>query len=243
MKAQGTLKQAASARAKWLEQLGAFRRLLGERREFERQALVWGATIEVRGQRFSGTLMDFSEGGARLSFDGPLAQGEEIKVVLDQIGELGAQTIWRKEGETGIKFLLAPKEVADRVQVLLRSERRADLATPSPAPRSRGVWLGVAAASTLLMGLLIVAGAWQFEAVPGFIMPIQAGAYHQHDCEVIVEKVASATTGVDFNRWLAEAYQRRCLTRKIDGAPTVGRSDTDTSGHITRVTKVPSEAP
>jgi hypothetical protein len=100
-----------------------------------------------------------------------------------------------------------------------------------------------AAVSTLVVGSLIFAGELRSKDSPDFVMSIELGAVHQHDCEFLVEKVATATTGIDFNRYLLESYQRHCLTRKIDGAPTLGRGENDMNGHIARITRVPTPAP
>src|SRR5580700_12158905 len=80
---------------------------LKERRRFERRKLHVAATIEVRGLRFEGQIIDLSPGGARIRFDVPLAAGEELDVVLRALNQLGAQVVWRRQGEAGVRFLLA----------------------------------------------------------------------------------------------------------------------------------------
>jgi hypothetical protein len=89
---------------------------LKERRRFERRKLLWAATVEVRGQRFEGMIVDLSAGGARIKFDAPVATGDELTLMLKQLDELGAKVVWQREGEAGLQFLLAPEEVAARIQ-------------------------------------------------------------------------------------------------------------------------------
>lgn len=87
-----------------------------ERRRFERKKVLWAASVDLRGQRFEGMIVELSAGGARLKFAGPVADGEELTLVLKQLEALDAKVIWQRKGETGLQFLLAPDEVAARVR-------------------------------------------------------------------------------------------------------------------------------
>lgn len=99
-----------------IAEVSAFGDKLKERRRHERKRLLWAATVEVRGQRFEGMIVDLSPGGARIKFDAAVAEGDELTLMLKQLDELGAKVVWRRQGEAGIQFLLAPEEVAARVQ-------------------------------------------------------------------------------------------------------------------------------
>lgn len=105
-----------------------------ERRRFERKKLLWAATVEVRGQRFEGIIVDFSAGGARIKFDAPVAAGEELTLILKQFEALGAKVIWQREGEAGLQFLLAPDEVAARVRDRLELHLTGAEPTRPPQP-------------------------------------------------------------------------------------------------------------
>jgi hypothetical protein len=161
---------------------------LKERRRFERKKLLWAATVEVRGQRFEGMIVDLSAGGARIKFDAPVAAGDELTLMLKQLDELGAKVVWQREGEAGLQFLLAPEEVADRIQQSLPAGALAadepgkpaaaparpsptvvtmPLAAPDPALRAvrpagrtlRRRLLGFLALGAAVLGLLIGGGA------------------------------------------------------------------------------------
>src|SRR5579883_252853 len=99
-----------------LEQVSAFGEEVKDRRRFRRRKLMWAANVEVRGQRFEGTIVDFSANGARIRFDAPVNTGDELTLVLRQLDDIGAKVVWRRQGEAGLQFLLAPGEVVARVQ-------------------------------------------------------------------------------------------------------------------------------
>ena len=119
-----------------INQVRAFHQEMKERRRHERKSLLWAATVEVRGQRFEGTIVDFSAGGARIKFDAAVCAGEELTLVLKQLDELGAKVVWQREGEAGLKFLLAPEEVAARVNSKLSLSL--DASNVEPARTCRG---------------------------------------------------------------------------------------------------------
>ncbi|HYM04901.1 MAG TPA: PilZ domain-containing protein [Stellaceae bacterium] len=99
-----------------LERVNAFGVVAKDRRQFTRQSLQWAAKVEVRGERFEGTIVDFSEGGARIRFDAPVSTGDELTLVLKQLDDIGAKVVWQRQGEAGLKFLLAPDDVGKRIQ-------------------------------------------------------------------------------------------------------------------------------
>jgi hypothetical protein len=117
-----------------LKQVSDFGERMKERRRHERKKLLWAATVEVRGQRFEGMIVDLSAGGARIKFDAAVAAGDELTLVLKQLDELGAKVVWQREGEAGLQFLLAPEEVAARIQQKLPMEAIAAEARSGSAP-------------------------------------------------------------------------------------------------------------
>jgi len=120
-----------------LKRVSDFGEELKERRRFERQKLLWAATVEVRGQRFEGMIVDLSAGGARIKFDAPVAAGDELTLVLKQLDDLGARVVWQREGEAGLQFLLAPDEVAERIQQMLPQDAPPVQAATPAAPEPR----------------------------------------------------------------------------------------------------------
>jgi hypothetical protein len=97
-----------------LSQIGSFREQIEERRRHERKPVLWAATVEIRGKRCEGLIVDLSPGGARLRFDAEAETGDELLLVLDQFDTFGAKVIWQYDGEAGIHFVAAPADVAAR---------------------------------------------------------------------------------------------------------------------------------
>jgi hypothetical protein len=97
-------------------QIGKFREQIEERRRFTRKPVLWAATVEIRGKRCEGLIVDFSPGGARIRFETEADTGDELLVVLDQFDTFGAKVIWQYDGEAGIHFVAAPADVAARMK-------------------------------------------------------------------------------------------------------------------------------
>lgn len=229
-----------------LKQVSDFGERLKDRRRYERKRLLWAATVEVRGQRFEGMIVDLSAGGARIKFDAPVATGDELTLVLKQLDELGAKVVWQREGEAGLQFLLAPDEVAARIQQKLAFDvTETDEKKPAPPPsgaasggasRRRLTLLAAAAIAglgALISGSVVVARAFSDEGGPQ-VLALSAGASDQRSCSTLLGKVGSATNQVDFSLNVASAVQAKCLDINH-----LGPSDSDRSGHMVRATKVP----
>jgi hypothetical protein len=226
-----------------LQQVRQFGARLKDRRRFERKQLLWAATVEVRGQRFEGTIVDFSVGGARLKFDAPVAAGDELTLVLKQLDELGAKVVWQREGEAGLQFLLAPDEVAARVQEKLLADLGKDGGGRSAAARSGraaggGRRLAVLAVAAILGlgavggGSLLIASSFSHEEAP--VLALNGGAVGQHSCDSLMEKLGGSTNELDFSLNVASAVQAKCLD-----IHHLGPSDSDPRGHMVQTTKVP----
>jgi PilZ domain-containing protein len=219
-----------------------------ERRRHDRQPLPWTATIEVRGKRFEGTIVDLSPGGARLRFDAAVSQGDELTLVLKELDGLGGRVVWQREGEAGIQFMLAPEEVTARVESKMGldlRQRRAGRA-PSPPPpsmpevlpstgrrtgRLRLLALAGSAAAVLVVGTLVVAGSEEEGIKQAFA--ITGGAVGQHECSNRLDKLAGSTNQIDFSLNVASAAQSKCLDLKH-----IGGGETDPRGHMVQATKV-----
>jgi PilZ domain len=235
-----------------LKQVSDFGERMKERRRYERKKLLWAATVEVRGQRFEGMIVDLSAGGARIKFDAAVAAGDELTLVLKQLDELGAKVVWQREGEAGLQFLLAPEEVAARIQQKLPTEAIAAEARNAPAPAEpapaaaaprpasaaprRRATLMAAAILAGLGGLIggSVVVAHSFPAKAPAVLALNGGASGQHSCGNLLDKVGGATNQVDFSLNVASAVQAKCLD-----IHHLGPSSSDRNEGMVSVTKVP----
>jgi PilZ domain-containing protein len=224
---------------------------LKQRRRFERRKMPVAATVEVRGERFEGQIIDLSPGGARIRFDAPLAAGEELNVVLQELNQLGAQVVWRREGEAGVRFLLAPEEVAPRLEAVLTQEARARAAAkppPAPLPEAAPVEedaglaggviamlaaAGIACIAAVIGGGMMLAGPVA-QAAARAPLAVTAGASEQHSCAALLGKVATSTNQVGFSLSVASAAQSKCLNLHVPGY-----DETDLNGHMVQATKLP----
>lgn len=233
-----------------LEQIHAFGDTLRERRRHQRKKGLWAATVEVRGQRFEGVIVDLSSGGARIRFDAAVAKGDELTLMLQELDALGAKVAWQREGEAGLQFLLAPEDVAARVQRMMGPDAAppsggtapapATAKRPSAAPRraprlGRGgtAALAVCGAVALIGGSMMVASGFGREAPPP-VLAIAGGAADQHSCAHLMGRVTGATNEIDFSLHLAEAAQAKCIDLRHLGDP-----GSNVDGHMVQATKVP----
>jgi len=219
-----------------------------ERRRHDRQPLSWTATIEVRGKRFEGTIIDLSPGGARLRFDAAIARGDELTLVLKELDGLGARVVWQQQGEASIQFMLGPEEVTDRVESKIGLDLRARPANRTPAappapmpspmpdapPQKRPGRLGLlalagSAATVILGGVVLSSGDESIKQV----FAITGGAAGQHDCSNRLDKLAGSTNQIDFSLNVASAVQSKCLDLK-----QISGGETDPRGHMVQATKV-----
>jgi hypothetical protein len=238
-----------------LKEVGVFTRLK-ERRRFERRKLLVAANIEVKGERFEGVIVDVSPGGARIRFDTPLTAGDELNLVLTELGQLGAQVVWQRHGEAGVRFLLAPDEMAPRVQELLAQEQQARAvskrkeAKPSVLRRReaktaaegarldpallRAVKLagaGLACIIGVVIGAMMIASSLAREAPRA---PLVLNGGEQHGCASLLGRVTGSTNQIDFSLNVASAAQFKCLDLQHPG-----RIDHDLHGHMIQAVKVP----
>jgi hypothetical protein len=226
-----------------------------ERRRHDRCSLLWTATIEVRGKRFEGTIVDLSPGGARLRFDAALTQGDELNLILKELDVLGGRVVWQREGEAGIQFMLAPEEVTARVEGKLGLDLKrpprpaAPLEKLPPAQEARSfdearavraravreprlMAATVAALAVIAVGGAVVArGSGEGGIKEAFA--ITGGAVGQHDCSTRLDKLAGSTNQIDFSLNVASAVQSKCLDLK-----QITGGESDRAGHMVQTTKV-----
>lgn len=219
-----------------------------ERRRHDRRSLLWTATIEVRGKRFEGTIVDLSPGGARLRFDTAVAQGDELNLVLKELDGLGGRVVWQREGEAGIQFMLAPEEITARVEGELGLDLRRPVAPavpsepPPPVPeapssggvrstRKRRLMMATSAALAAVVIGTVVARSSGEDIQEAFA--ITGGAVGQHDCSTRLDKLAGSTNQIDFSLNVASAVHSKCLDLK-----QITGGESDRSGHMVQATKV-----
>ncbi|MGO8919763.1 MAG: PilZ domain-containing protein [Stellaceae bacterium] len=241
-----------------LKRVSDFGEDLKERRRFERKKLLWAATVEVRGQRFEGMIVDLSAGGARIKFDAPVATGDELTLVLKQLDELGAKVVWQRQGEAGIQFLLAPEEVAAKIQ-----QTQTPMPDPAPAqapapaaaeepvasvvaeavpprpvapPRPPRRIVSIAAIGVVGLGAVFSVGTLISDLLADDRPPValSSAAGDQHSCANLLDKVGGASNQLDFSLSVASAAQAKCLD-----IHHLGPSDNDNNGRMVRTTKVP----
>jgi hypothetical protein len=230
-----------------LKQVTEFAEKIDERRQFERKALLWAASIEVRGQRFEGAILDFSPGGARIKFDAPMATGDELNIVLKQFDTIGAKVIWQRQGEAGVKFLLAPEDVAALVQDKLplavpKAPAGAGPPRPSPSPSapavapSRRLAVVIAGAvvgvGSLIGGAVVIASGGGEGKLPP-LLALNLGSANQRSCTTLMDRAMTATNQLDFSLHVASALQAKCLD-----VHHLGPSDNDRDGRMVKATKV-----
>ena len=220
-----------------------------ERRRHDRRSLLWTATIEVRGKRFEGTIVDLSPGGARLRFDAALTQGDELNLILKELDVLGGRVVWQRKGEAGIQFMLAPEEITARIERKLGLDLRGPVA-PAPvsdarAPvveatssddgrsiRKRRLMVATAAVfAAVVVGTVVARSSGEEGVQEAFA--ITGGAVGQHDCSTRLDKLAGSTNQIDFSLNVASAVHQKCLDLK-----QITGGESDRAGHMVQATKV-----
>jgi hypothetical protein len=98
-----------------LKKIGAFRAHLDEQQRKGPKTLLWAATVEIRDKHCEGLIVELAPGGERWCFDATAETNDEVMRILDRFDELGAKVGWQHDGKGGVHFLLAPRDVAARV--------------------------------------------------------------------------------------------------------------------------------
>lgn len=95
-----------------------------------RKHVLWAATLACGANRYDCVVVDFSLGGARIHQALPVAKGERVSLMLDQLGTLRAEVIWREEQSIGLRFIDDAETIAEMIG------NRLPLVTTKPTARS-----------------------------------------------------------------------------------------------------------
>lgn len=90
----------------WIAAVRAqLRRLVDGRREGRRTARDGAtATLSLRGRNYPVTLLDLSDSGAMIAFDGHGREGDPVTIQLLDHGLVAGQVRWIRDGRAGIFF-------------------------------------------------------------------------------------------------------------------------------------------
>jgi hypothetical protein len=94
----------------WLHETAAL-----EQRKHPRSRVLWMATLETQEGPFSCMVLDVSRAGAKLQFAAPIFPvlvKQEVELVIEPLGGLGAEVIWQSGERMGVRFNANPALVA-----------------------------------------------------------------------------------------------------------------------------------
>jgi len=80
-----------------------------------RKRVLWAAKLARGAKRFDCVVVDLSLGGARIHLAQPVAEGEQVTLMLDRFGALRAEVVWQEEQSIGLRFIDDPKAVAGMI--------------------------------------------------------------------------------------------------------------------------------
>lgn len=219
-----------------------------EERRRDRRGRVWAATVEIRGDSFSGRILDFAPAPRQLDFGAPVGGREAVAELLIRLDRLGAPLLWRREDDTGLQLLFAPRELAGRLRGTLpqigslgfgRAEGSPQAVSRRRATGGRRLALAAVGSAVLaVLALLLFAlrgsGAATGRASdPTAPLSVMAGAVDQHSCSHLLGRLSRATNQIDFSLHAAAAAQSNCINLGNGGA-------SDLEGRMVQATKVPA---
>ena len=94
----------------WLHETAAL-----EQRKHPRSRVLWMATLDTKEGPFNCMVLDVSRAGAKLQFATPIFPvlvKQEVELVIEPLGSLGAEVIWQTGERMGIRFIADPALVA-----------------------------------------------------------------------------------------------------------------------------------
>ena len=94
----------------WLHETAAL-----EQRKHPRSRVLWMATLETKEGPFSCMVLDVSRAGAKLQFATPIFPvlvKQEVELVIEPLGGLGAEVIWQSGERMGVRFNANPALIA-----------------------------------------------------------------------------------------------------------------------------------
>jgi len=88
--------------------------LAQDRREHARKQVLWAAYLDTGTGTHACVILNFSQGGAMLKLAAPVEPEQQVTLVMDRFGKLGAEVVWRlaDKGKVGIRFNESPEQIA-----------------------------------------------------------------------------------------------------------------------------------
>jgi hypothetical protein len=84
-----------------------------ENRKYHRATVLWPATLLCRNNSFECVIFNISANGAKLMIKNSLEDKIRVTLASPRFGSLDADVVWRSPGSLGIRFVLAPEQVAE----------------------------------------------------------------------------------------------------------------------------------
>ncbi len=96
------------------QEMGA-ERIVGtaENRRYHRASVLWPATLLCRNNSFECVIFNISANGAKLMIKNSLEDKARVTLSSPRFGAFDGDVVWRSPGSLGIRFLLAPEQVAE----------------------------------------------------------------------------------------------------------------------------------
>jgi hypothetical protein len=106
-----------------------------EQRRHKRRSGMWGAEIETaQGNRVDCTVLDLSDGGAKLLLKQPVAVGKIVTLIGNRIGSRGGRIAWAIGTRVGLEFI----DAATAVVSIAGASAEIDIARdPAPGPTQK----------------------------------------------------------------------------------------------------------
>jgi len=82
------------------------------RRKHRRKAVLWAARLDAEEGGFECVAFDLSLGGVKLRLNARVALHRPVKLLLERLGRLEGELVWRRAGTIGLRFLTSPDEVS-----------------------------------------------------------------------------------------------------------------------------------
>ena len=79
-----------------------------EKRQDQRLPVIWAAEIVVNEERFSCRIEDISLAGARIVTDAHLETGDELLILIPELGEFAAEVRFSNDDFAGLAMLCGP---------------------------------------------------------------------------------------------------------------------------------------
>jgi PilZ domain len=84
-----------------------------ENRKYHRASVLWPATLLCRNNSFECVIFNISANGAKLMIKNSLEDKARVTLSSSRFGAFDGDIVWRSPHSLGIRFLLAPEQVAE----------------------------------------------------------------------------------------------------------------------------------